>query len=313
MPENSPAAYPYQGDATALHTSTLLTMEDIQADTECVSSPRITGADIPEELFEDILWHATESLWKPNARYNSSLALTCRHFAHTCRPIIYRDVKLRSRKQLRGLIDLNGSSGPLGWLLIFTEALHIEPDDSDTLWVHQVATVLVPRLSRAGGRSFREVQLRIDKPLPGILPFRAQLPRTLPCSLLRHITHLSLRSVRFESGDDLLQCLSPFRNLENVDLPACTCGMAATPAALTRFPLNHRCIWVWTDKESCFETALPAALDACARRETFRWLSIGEENHQALKNMSRSLLDYTRSSCRTLWPEFWIKTSTCVS
>lgn len=233
--------------------------------------------------------------------------------AKTCRPKLYRKVKLRSRRRLRGLIGLKGGSGPLGWLLLFTETLNIEPSDDDTLWVHQVATVLIPALSSAGGRSFREVRLQTDRPLPGITPSRAQLPRTLPYYLLQHITILSLRNVHFEHGDNLLRCLSSFRNLGKVDLSACTCGITATPAALTRFPLNPHCLRVWTDDNSCFKTAFPAALNACARRETFCWLPVDQGNYRALMELSRSLSDYAESSRRPLWPEFWIDTSMCVS
>lgn len=243
--------------------------------------PRVTGADIPEELFEHILWHttyihlelfgndtpATPPSQDPAVSVLTILVQVCRHFASVCRPWLYRELSLRKRGQLKGLLDLLRSGCyPLGThLLAFTDSLLVKTGEDDTLWIHQVATVLIPAIQHAGIRPIERVDLIVDRPLPGLVPNRSQLPRTIPASLLLNITSLRLEGTNFPRGEDLLRCLASFGDLRLVTLRACSCGTVAAPPALARFPIYSGGFDVEVEDEACFTTVLPAITNAYAR------------------------------------------------
>lgn len=253
---DKPLIYTLSCCSLATHLST---MSHTQSDGElqCVSSPRVTGADIPEELFEHILWHTAHSEYEyvrgktrqtdPPSKHLrvytfTSLILVCKYFAHICRPTLYREVVLRNRQQLRGLLDLlDNGCAPFGKSLVaFTQSLYIEGGEDASLWIHQLGTVLFPRMKDAGIplptaelTVTSRIIFAVVKPL-----IRTQLPRTLPSSLYQHVSKRELRNWHFKSSEGLFRYLSSFRSLRSLYLRHCDCKIVALLPTFHR-PSHH--------------------------------------------------------------------------
>lgn len=151
---------------------------------QCVNLPRVTGADIPEELFEHILWRLKTPSWTRGQGYPpsrdstvltlTSLSLVCKYFARICRKKLYQNVSFRNQGQVARLLDLvDGGCAPLGKpFTAFTEYIHIDSGEGEIPWAHRISTVLIPRIKNDNIGIIRHVTLNTDKALAGLYASR---------------------------------------------------------------------------------------------------------------------------------------------
>lgn len=263
--------------------------------TECVSAHRVTGADIPEELFESILRHMDAPQWAkkdglPPSRSSAvhslaSLNRVCKYFARICRPRLYGVVLLQNRRQLRALVNLlDNGCAPLGeHLLAFTHYLVVQSEEDDTPWVHHISLVLFPRMIHAG-ISIPEVSLTVDKTFAGLVPTRGRLPRTLPFSLFQHVCTLRVNNMQFRHEGDLFRYLSSFRSLGWVDLQACSCKTIAnhTPAAPHTPQISRWKHFNMQDSSTIVPILIPDILDLYSRHRSVGFLTRGQAEAEVL-------------------------------
>ena len=106
--------------------------------------------------------------------------------------------------------------------------IDLRPAGSDNYWIYQVAISLLPKLKRHRDRTPKlKLWLKGDSSLA--TP-RNMMP-LLACSGIRR---LSLKTMAFRRGEELLRILAPFPVLENCFLRSVTLGMPIDPAAIQR-------------------------------------------------------------------------------
>lgn len=214
-----------------------------------VSRLRSAAAEIPAELFEPILWHATQT--DPQALQHDTIAhirsvapltLVSTYFAKHCRPRMYKFVVLANQKRLEGLLAiLHSGCKPLKeYLTDFTRSITVRYSEiADTIWALRAVRVLIPTLRYVGAKHLPDLIIDTDGALlPGLVPGQTQLPCSLPPSIFQHVQQLDLRSLRFERGEDFLQCISILRNISSISLHGCHSATPLPPMALTHIPLN---------------------------------------------------------------------------
>lgn len=215
----------------------------------CPFRLRSASIEIPQELFDPILWHATQM--DPRApqhdmdsyvRSLASLNLISTHFAKYCRPRIYEFVILANQRRLEGLLAiLHSGCKPLGkYLTEFARSITIRYSESaDTFWALRAVRVITTTMRYAGAKHLPDVAVDMGGVLlPGLVPGQTQLPCSLPSSIFQYVRQLDLRSVRFERGDDFLQCLLVLRNLSAISLHGCRSATPLSPVTLGRIPTN---------------------------------------------------------------------------
>lgn len=232
-----------------------------------VSSVSRSGADIPQELLEYVLCHATQEgpVSVPSdsvdVRNLASIAHVCKYFAKFCRPRMYKNVVLRGPKQLQRLLELTRTrlEDPL---LAYTERLYMHPAEGD-FWVYRVLMVLVPLMSSLRFQP-PKLHVLVSDTLPGLVPNRHKLPRTLPSCIYRCIDKVDLSGTKFKCGEELLRCLSVLR-VSEVTLLSVTCGTIANPSIVSRYPLWKPEIRIQAFEldagNMCFSTIFPTILD----------------------------------------------------
>lgn len=176
------------------------------------------AAEIPEELFEDILEYACGgSISKPDREakgHISTFAMVCRYWARMCRRELFRDITLRTPDDANRFREIL-STPALPGLEAVSELvwnLHAAPDNRDEPWLHLLFLLVIPGLWDA---RFLSV-----KPLPsGGKPWRnihPSLPRSLPGSIMP-VWELHLEGVHFASGRVLSRLISSIPLLQHVD------------------------------------------------------------------------------------------------
>lgn len=190
------------------------------------------AAQIPEELFEDVLWHVCDfdrMFNRAEKKTLSKLALVCRYWARMCREDLFRDITLRTLDDVhhfRELCDRPALSG-LSPISQFIYIIHAKPDRNDKPWLHHLFLFLIPMLRTLRmNRGFISLHVKV-LPLGGHTQswrtLDPSLPRSLPGSLML-VHDLHLDGTYFVDGRALLRLLSSIPALERVLATGVTFG-----------------------------------------------------------------------------------------
>ena len=214
------------------------------------------ASDIPEELFERILWHACGGRRLPEGetrRYVSVLCLVCRYWSRQCRLLLFRRITLRSHDDATRFGDILNAPAvhneqPTAGMIWYLTA---KPDSSDRPWLHLVSFRFLPKLYNL--TSFSTVPLHgSTKPLRTLYP---SLPRSLP---MRHIRghQLCLHGLHFPTGRVLSRLLSSIPHLQRLQAFGLTFDTKPKPADFTTPPFPRR-IALETDSMQLFLAVAP--------------------------------------------------------
>lgn len=169
------------------------------------------AAEIPEELFEIILWYACGpySIMWSRSNVAKAVASACgsvnRYWARLSRRMLFQSINLRSPDDIHGLCDIldNPTLPDLEPIADLVEMLFAYLDKGSTPWLHLFLLLVDPRLRKAhfltvnalpsGGHTWRTLH--------------PSLPRSLPGSLMP-IEELDLEQIHFPSGRVLSRLLS---------------------------------------------------------------------------------------------------------
>lgn len=224
----------------------------------------------------------------------ASLILVCKYFARICRPKLYRSIVLRNCRQFKALTDLAKGGAPVGPpVLTLVRNLHVITDENNALWIHQVATVIIPWMDRASVQHTPTVTLSLDRPLVGVLPTRTHLPRPLPPSIFQNVSSLELKHVHFQHAADLLRSILYFSGLKVVRLESCTCEPSTTYPALSRAARSRSWSAVYLEASApTIPTVISAILYSYAARHFFTLLPHGWNDFRLLADMIVVVHDY---------------------
>lgn len=141
----------------------------------------VTGANIPPELFDDILWHVTDS-WLTEKRELSGCSLVCRYWAKISRPPIFKSIRLSKLETVAKGMSITqaplipGLPSPASYVES-VEVNNLCPSKIDGRppppWLHHICR-LIPRFPNC-----TKVQLLVEGT---DLILGSALPRTLPLS-----------------------------------------------------------------------------------------------------------------------------------
>lgn len=165
------------------------------------------AAEIPEELFQDIVWEACSSkLRDREARHNlSAFAQVCRYWARQARPWLFRYICLRTPDDARRFLEMLQTPALPGLQSISNMAgtLDVAPDlEKDVPWLHLVFMSVDPVLRRLLSTSVYMPPSR-GKAWISLHP---SLPRSIPGTLMP-IEYLHLDGLHFPDGRVLSRLL----------------------------------------------------------------------------------------------------------
>ena len=197
----------------------------------------ISGADIPQELFEHILWyieihknsygvskrsHEFAQVLAASKRTIGSCALVSRYWAKVCRPRLFNNILLQTFEDLWGCIAvIDGSrSTELPAVSMYVHSIRCQPKPGGRPWIHLVQTQLRRRLPR-----FTTIDLDLDDAYfyPGLTTRTIQqgLPRAIP-RMYACLKVLILRDIHFENGPECVQLLAELPFLVGLTLERVT-------------------------------------------------------------------------------------------
>ncbi len=191
---------------------------------------KITGANIPEDLFETILDFLDEEIELAMTRFDygekekknkkrelGRCSLTCRYWARRCQPRIFEHIYLRSKRDLEQLLSLLESpsshiSGYIKRLYLTQKSSHFKS------WVYLVSLQLVPKFSL-----IPTINLHFDGPweethtkqFGHLRSIHFMLPSARP-EFSSHISHLTLYRLRFRCFEDLAHLVGELRALRRL-------------------------------------------------------------------------------------------------
>ncbi|PSS17138.1 hypothetical protein PHLCEN_2v3226 [Hermanssonia centrifuga] len=183
------------------------------------------GARIPQEVLRRILLFIQGGYHFAQKQKDDvgQLALTCRYWASQCQPAIFKSIRLRSGKDLEGLLSLMAS--PLSRVAGYIKTLWLVQEGRwNVPWLHLVALRLVPKLSLDTEET---IYLSIDRSYEpaAIRSIHDGLPRSYP-SFSSHISLLYLSDARFNSFADLLHLVDEMPSLQHLYCVRVTWPMA---------------------------------------------------------------------------------------
>lgn len=244
---------------------------------------RALASRLPEELFERILsWigpvtlkHSGYSWYSPpKKKALCQCALVSKYWAPRCQASIFRCIKLRNAKDVRGLLTMLNRPGTaitqyiehLKWASWASDIFDLyAPDETEVPWQAQVSRNketpwlhLLPLLYSKLPHCSPNRHLQLSGPLPkGMRTIRTvhySLPRTLP-AYSTHINKLSLHDIVFACFSDLVHLLDELRNLRELYCSHVTWVSGVTPLRASR----PRC----SDLE-CVELINVRSVEECA-------------------------------------------------
>ena len=213
---------------------------------------RATGADIPPELFEHLLWHIElqndpliprrsaelATAVAVSKRTLGTCALVCRYFARMCRPRLFHGILLKHHTDLLGCVTLLDASRPtLTSISVYIRKVMVEPSANNRPWLHLLKTDLLHRLSRSV-----IIHLLIRDPFfyAGLSPRTLQqgLPHSIPRSL-SSLSSLTLSSLHFENGRECIRLIIELPMITSLRLENVTWDI---PPELSTFRRVHKSI-----------------------------------------------------------------------
>ncbi|EKM52928.1 uncharacterized protein PHACADRAFT_210693 [Phanerochaete carnosa HHB-10118-sp] len=177
--------------------------------------PPSKATEIPEELFEHILWHAGDCggefplQWVAKAHV-SACASVCRCWARQARRELFCYVTLRTLNDVnhfRNMLSAPALPGlePIAEIVV---TLNAAPDNRDVPWLHLVFLFILPTLGN-------DIVLIVNTLPSEKRPWRTlhpSLPRSLPGSTMP-LHELNIMGVHFPSGRALARLLSSLPHL----------------------------------------------------------------------------------------------------
>jgi hypothetical protein len=196
-----------------------------------------TAANIPPELFDDILWYIPPFRYidglglglgayralpesKEEKSHLSLCSLVCRHWARLCRPHIFAYVRLRCSDDLHAFkrILLMPPPARLPSIAEYVKHVHIFVERIEPPWVHHLLPSYCQRILLLNCNFTLTVKASSSKSNDTTMPFAAiysPLPHTLP-SVHACLTHLNLQNIHFRNATAFCRVISGFRNLEDL-------------------------------------------------------------------------------------------------
>ncbi|GJE89530.1 hypothetical protein PsYK624_056320 [Phanerochaete sordida] len=220
------------------------------------------AADIPEELFEHILWYACSigggrSKTGLKKSVAASVALVCRYWARLARAELFCQITLRNLADVTRFSAILAAAPPAhlepvaGLLLTLVAA----PDQRDVPWLHRVFLHVYPQLPRVP--SFRIEALPSDgRPWRSLHP---ALPRALPGSTMP-LDRLVLADVRFTNGRMLARLLASLPLLPYASLHRATFDVAPVREDFYKPPFGLQLCWFTTDSHAACLALVPSLL-----------------------------------------------------
>ena len=269
------------------------------------------GANVPEELFEHIVWyveiHNVYGLSRRSVEFAQALvaskrtlgscALVSRYFAKLCRPRLFHSIILRSLADLRSFIALLDAAGPpLRSPRTFVHNLRLQPTANDHPWLHLVHHDLRRRLppNATIDLDLDAAFFRPDLPARSL---RQGLPRTLP-RVYVGLKVLILRDVHFKEGAECVRLLGELPLLAALRLERVTWDVAPDVACYRR--VHNRVNYIRVVERSCalFSWFLLA-------RIAYQWwepVKTAKHTHQLALTWDHSEDDVVADLCKLFIP-----------
>ncbi|KAJ3537960.1 hypothetical protein NM688_g6590 [Phlebia brevispora] len=210
-----------------------------------LDSPRPTGADIPEELFDNIMrnfaYKAYRTLYpaagntlgvlskdfisqvklQATNRQLGCIALTCRRWAKFVQPRIFSDIVLRNRDDVDTLLSFlrRPQTRIAASIDVLRLSLSVETQYPYYPWVHTVCLAVLPRL-----HTVPRISLEVRGPLPPKKIMRGlhdMLPKRSP-QFFSHIKTLVLADLHFKSYAHILRALAEMPAVRDITLKKLT-------------------------------------------------------------------------------------------
>ena len=220
------------------------------------------AAEIPEELFEYIVWQIPKDLFSGDKQHLAALGSVCRYWARICRQNLFDTLTLRTPDDAKRFYEVISAPTLPGLdpISTITQELEIAVENMDEPWLHLVF-FLLPKLQKVNLCDVRPQRSGEKWPWRTLHPF---LPRSIPSSLMP-IQNLSLDHVHFPSRRTLLRLLSTIPLLESLEVLSPTYDVAED---LTTSPFHDRryriqCVDTH-DLQLCL-SLIPSSI-ACTRR-----------------------------------------------
>ena len=214
---------------------------------ETLTMPHSNGSDIPEELFEHILWHACGRHLQPDReakRLIAACALVCRYWARLSRRWLFHNITLRTlddMQRFREIVDTPALRG-LEPIAETVGSVYVAADSRNEPWLHLLFMLVIPEL--------REAPFVSVEALPsGGKPWRSlhpSLPRAVPGSLMP-VGELRLQDAHFPNGRTLARLLSSISLLRHLDAFNVTFGTTPSAADFFTPPFNRKMVSVASD------------------------------------------------------------------
>ncbi|KAJ3531007.1 hypothetical protein NM688_g7635 [Phlebia brevispora] len=185
-----------------------------------------TGADVPQELFDNIIRSLAFSLKasfgkvKASKRERGWISLVCRRWANFIRPGIFERIELRNRDDAFTLLGFLRC--PTSVISGYIQSLPLQLSVASypyQPWIHTVCSVIHPRLAKKP-----RLELKIEGPLPAnkiMKGVHEMLPRSYPY-FSSELRKLSLDNIQFKSFGHLMNTIGEMPALERVRLQAAT-------------------------------------------------------------------------------------------
>lgn len=205
-----------------------------------------TAADLPQELFQDILWYAAPPLSNgramrpptsivPAVRDLGNFILVSLYWASVCRPHLFESITLRSQASFRALLSILdvGPRVRMPSIAAHIRSLDVQCTLEDPPWVHHLAEKLLPRLP-----SVDAIRLESDSALVGVgqKAFPHSLPRTLPSFFFAKIQRLALYNIHVKDGNEIIRYITGLAQLELLYLEKFTWDVAPDMKMAHRLP-----------------------------------------------------------------------------
>ena len=219
------------------------------------------AAEIPEELFEGILWHAAaldedSPRRKEGKQHLPVYASVNKYWACLIRPRLFSSITLRNQDDAKRFLEILDAPTVSGLEPIATEVstLTATSDSSDVPWLHLAFFFILPKLP--------SVILHVVPLHSGTRPLKTlhpSLPRSLPASAMP-IWVLRLNGLCFPTGRVLLSLLSSIRYLTSFGTSNLTFGTRPSPEDFSTIPFRSWLHDVVTDDLQLLLSLIPVAI-----------------------------------------------------
>ena len=224
--------------------------------------PHSKASEVPEELFERILWHAVRRdpyqllTMEGRREYRRLLvrgSAVCKYWARLSRLVLFQSITLRTLDDAMTLCEMVEAPrlpgvDPVAELLAH---LHLDMNNESPPWIHHVFLLIYPKIHPRFKPEISVILLchhgdsAMEKPWRSL---HASLPRTVPPSLMQvhklNLNHVSLRD--WHTPARMIASVSP--SLQYLNASFCTFRSKLSNAAFRSFtrkrgPMSQGSMW----------------------------------------------------------------------